>query len=279
MKYCLLIALLLQILFIPIMAQDEDSPLIPGRIDDENTKPDYIGVQDPFAPKSPTSPTPVAESKPIEDDAKNIKEDNFETLTKPNETATINSTNTSESWEEELLNGNDDDFKPAPLKIDSSGAEKQKEEVEDQEQQKPQNTATPSMEHAEITATNEPTPEPELTPSPTAIVETVKRTLPNEQIKPSDLITEEVDPWDDPRKKISTTCRLQLERIKKKKIMLDRAEGTQLRLQESLNSKKGDMVKIKEISDKLKIKILDLKKEITVLKEKAIRQGCPGIYL
>jgi chromosome segregation ATPase len=60
--------------------------------------------------------------------------------------------------------------------------------------------------------------------------------------------------------------------------MIDRADGTYMKLQDSLKQKNVDQQKAKQLIDTLEAKIKELKKEIQYLKEKAIRQGCPGVY-
>lgn len=282
MNQCFLALICLHLLLTFVLAQDGDEPLIPNR----EEKPNYIGVKDPFAPSIANTPTSATQSNERLIPANQISspnpsesQDNLGGLNEGSQPAPA--VKTDSNWEDELLNGSDDDFKPAPLKVAGD------EEPTLNQTSSPTPTAEASPEPTTSTETII-TPQNDLdigetnfdataTPTPTPTI-VIKRELPQEQIKPSELITEEIDPWDDPRKKISTTCRLQLERIKKKKKLLERAEATQLKLQESLASGKGEIEKIKQVSSKLSNKILDLKKELTLLKERGVRQGCPGIY-
>lgn len=275
MKLSFLTLFTLHLLLTFVSAQ-EDEPLIPNREDSSSEKPNYIGVKDPFAPATTTAETPAVKATAI-----SIKQQD-EGSSHP---ATQDMPKAKEpSWEEELLNGNDEDFKPAPLKVE--------DEVNDNQEdsnnavtpldESPTNSPTATATAIIITPQNimdEGEENPLATPTPTSTPRlVVPRQLPKEQIKPADLITEEIDPWDDPRKKVSTTCRLQLERIKKKKKLFERAEATQIRLKESLSTGKGDIEKIKQVSTKLAIKINELKSELNFLKERGVRQGCPGIF-
>ncbi len=302
----LIILFTISILFNPSTAQEDNSPLIPARKSSPHNENDvdYIGIKDPFAPKTVTTKTPatptstpgtekpheVAEdsSKDLLEEQKPVKNfplatsepapnDNLEQLTEEPKKET------HDSWEEELLYGKDEDFKPAPLKLETDSIESQETNPVSttDAQATPNPTSSPTVDFVlpgEESQEGKDLPQSSPAPLPTPTKTPIPQERTKEQIKPADLITEEIDPWDDPRKKVSTTCRLQLERIKKKKIMLDRADGTTMRLQESLKQKNGDLQKIQQLSDKLEYKINDLKKEIQYLKEKAVRQGCPGVY-
>lgn len=303
MRYLAFIVFTFQFLLCSLWAQEEEDSLIPAR---KNTSPkevDYIGVKDPFAPKIAT-PAPAKTAMPtaqkikpadipsLESEVTNKKleeeiENTAPTNTQPkiedtqsddnlgqltNESTPTSTTESKDSWENELLNGNDEDFKPAPLRLGNENSV-ENSEAPAEVNTEPVITPTATFIIPEEEVVPSPTPTPISSPTISPRTDTTK-----EQVKPADLVTEEIDPWDDPRKKISTTCRLQLERIKKKKIMLDRADGTHMRLQESLKLKNGDLQKMKDISTKLELKIKDIKREMQVLKEKAIRQGCPGIY-
>jgi len=285
MSYIFIILFTIPFHFFVILAQEDNSPLIPSRKNTQNSGIDYVGVKDPFAPKTPS---PEATSKP----APSIEDElgNQETISNPEPSTTNDNleklteeptSKPQDSWEQELLHGKDEDFKPAPLKLETDSIQENESSTPVPEVTPtptttfilPEESASPTSETSEIT-TEDLTPT--ATPTPTPIINRDEMT--KEQIKPADLITEEIDPWDDPRKKVSTHCRLQLERIKKKKIMIDRADGTYMKLQDSLKQKNVDQQKAKQLIDTLEAKIKELKKEIQYLKEKAIRQGCPGVY-
>ena len=313
MGWLLIILFTIPNLFSDLKAEDDNSPLIPAR-KNSSSEINYLGIKDPFAPPktsstpypkttiTPTEKSPESKEEPAEpedefDDKNKILKgpstesdpsspsDDLEKLS-----SEPNSQN-MDSWEQELLHGKDEDFKPAPLKIDAP--QRQSEENQESslpviETPAPQKSFILPEEHNEstsqeiptdvLTSTATPTPSPTPIPSATPSITPSKQPITQEQIRPGDLVTEEVDPWDDPRKNVSTSCRLQLERLKKKKKMLDRAEGTLMRLQDSLLQKKGDQTKIRQLSGTLELKIKELKKDILYVKERAVRQGCPGVY-
>lgn len=282
MKLAIYTLIILQLLLTFVFAQDEEEqPLIPNRNEQSNETSNALKFKDPFEP-SPLQADPEALSEVIPNIPK-VQQTTIETkdnLSELNADIEQNPEKSqNNSWEEELLNGKDEDFKPAPLKIENNNNNNNqlKDTNEDKSSSPNPVEATPTPLPVPTSVETEDTEdqmENELTPIPTPI----KPPNLQEQIKPADLITEEIDPWDDPRKKVSTPCRLQLERIKRKKKLFERAEATQIRLKESLSSNKGDIVKMKELSLKLELKLQELQRELRLLKEKGIRQGCPGIY-
>lgn len=293
--------------------EDGETPLIPHIKANEETAP--TGLNDPFQPKvlpqkitkpeeksfpveavaentpSPTSPTQtigVDEFGPTLDSPKNKAPD--ETESNINLEEKINTENSNyDPIEEDLLKGSDEEFKPAPLKIGSEIPDEKELNTTTQDvTTSPIPTSTPTttsdetanigqkIDNSQIEKENknEDSPPTIPKPSPKTTIQT------QEQINPSELVTEEIDPWDDPRKNVSTTCRLHLERIKKKKRALSKAEATQFRVQDALKGQvKGDREALKSVNLKLENSISNLKKELSSLKEKTIRLGCPGVEI
>lgn len=205
--------------------------------------------------------------------------------------------------EQELLQGDSNSFKTAPLKVEDLPESKNQLKNETQNSV-PENATTTSSSDTSApdtsitdfnqdfsaTSNNNAT---ENTPNTNSIAlpptplqnnnELIDQKILDQSKKTMNLIHEEEDPWDDPHKPITPECRSYLERIKIKTVTSGKVTAALQRIQDALNSKHklstDQQSKLESLFKKLAKNEKMLLDSITNLKTKAVRMGCPGVEL